>query len=108
MNLPHRVVWQEPSTTTDRYGNTVVAFIEPTGGWPQIDAWIQQQSSTEQRDGRDTIVSTWMLFTNEIGVTARARIVWDSHVFDVDGVPHIVSTRRGTHHVEARLRLVEG
>lgn len=106
--LPHRVTWQEPTTAEDRYSNAVDTFTEPARGWPVIDAWIQQQSTTEQRDARDTVSSTWTLLTNELDVTAKARIGWEGMTFQVDGDPHVVSNRRGPHHLEARLLRVVG
>lgn len=108
--LPLQVEWAEPGDTTDSKNNTVDDWTVPDAGWPTIAAYIEQQvqNVAELRDGRDTLVSTWLFITNELGVTARARIIWDGRTFELDGEPWKPITPAGPHHLEARLRLVEG
>lgn len=104
--LPLTVTWIEPGTTTDRYGNTIPAWDAGTD--TEIAAWIEQQQRIEDRDGRDTLVSGWLLVTNELDITAGARIVWDGRTYEVDGEPAKPMTPAGVHHLEVRLQLVEG
>lgn len=96
--------WTEPGTTTDEYGNTVPGW----GAGTEIRVWIEEAATGEQRDGRDTITSRWLMLTNELGITARARITYQDRTFEIDGAPSILQTTSGPHHLEATLLLVEG
>lgn len=104
--LVQTLTWIEPGTTTDRYNNTVDDWSTATR--TEIAAYVEQQNRTELRDGRDTLVSGWLLMTNELAVTSRARFEWDGHTFEVDGEPSKPTTPDGPHHLEARLLLVTG
>jgi len=104
--LPLTVTWQQPAATTDEYGNTIVDFSDPTE--TAIRAWLQDSTTVEQRDGRDTVRTTRLLITNELGITAHDRVIVDGRIFEVDGEPSTVDTPAGPHHLEARLLTVEG
>lgn len=104
--VPDEATWLEPATATDDYGNEVPDWDGATEN--TIRVWIEEASTTEQRDGRDTITSRWLLLTNELGITAHARIVHNDRTFEIDGEPSILRTPSGPHHLEATLLLVEG
>ena len=104
--LPMEVTWMEPGTSEDAYGNDVDDFAAGTSRL--IRAWIQQDESTEQRDGRDTVTSRWLILTNELDLTAKARIIWNGATYVVDGQPEVMFTPQGAHHLEAHLLRVDG
>lgn len=106
--LPLTVTKIRPAQTTDRYGNPVYDY----GGAAtrtSIAAWIDQASASEDTpDGRNPIAGGWKLITNHIDLDAADRIEWASAAYDLDGPAWPVHTPAGLHHLEARLRRVEG
>ena len=106
--LPLVVMLVRPATATDRYGNTTLDYGDAAARTP-IRAWTEQAGATEPlSDGRDPAVTAWLLITNHLGIAARDRIEHDGHLLEVDGVPASVYTPAGVHHLEARLKSVEG
>jgi hypothetical protein len=88
----------------DPYGQRTTSWVEQ----PPVAARFQQQTSVETVDGRDTVVTGWMVVLaagTPLGPGDRVR---DQHgtVLAVDGTPARPTTPRGEHHVEARLREV--
>lgn len=104
--LPLTVTWQQPTTTTDGYGNTVDDWTTPTS--EDIAAYIEQRTTTENRDGRDVTVTRLLFITNELGVRATHRIIWDGRTYEIDGDCAVFHTPAGPHHSEATLLIVEG
>lgn len=93
--------------TTDRYGNAVLDWSTPTE--TPTKGWMAQSSSTEDTDRRDAAVSTWTLVLGpDEDVTAADRVAVDGTVYELLGAPNVAWSRRGPHHIEATLRLVEG
>lgn len=106
--LPLAVVLVRPAAVLDRYGNTTLDY-GPAAAHTPIRAWIEQAGATEPlSDGRDPAVSSWLLITNHLDIAARDRIEQDGRVLEVDGPPALVHTPAGVHHLEARLKSVEG
>ena len=106
--LPLTVTVVRPALGQDRYGNTTPDY-GPAAARTPIRAWIQQAGATEPlADGRDPAVSSWLLITNHLDIAARDRIEHDGHLLEVDGLPAPVHTPAGVHHLEARLKSVEG
>lgn len=106
--LPLTVTKVRPAATTDRYGNTVYDY-GAAATRTTIAAWIDQASASEETpDGRDAIAGGWKLITNDTDIDANDRIEWDSVVYELDGPSWPVHTPAGLHHIEARLRRVEG
>lgn len=71
--------------------------------------WVAQLSTDDVRDTRSGDESTHSLQTAATtDVRPGDRVVWKSMTFDVVGRPNNAYTPRGEHHIEARLRIVEG
>lgn len=103
--LPHTVTLTHPTTSTDAYNNDVLTY---TGG-SSITAWLEQSDRAEPHtDGRNALVQTWLLMTNEEDVRGRDRVTFDGLTFEVEGPPEKVYAPYGFHHTEATLRLVTG
>jgi hypothetical protein len=106
--LPLTVTKVRPASTTDRYGNTVYDY-GAAATRTSVAAWIDQASASEETpNGRDVMVGDWKLITNDTDVDAADRIEWDSVAYELDGPAWPVHTPAGLHHIEARLRRVEG
>lgn len=94
-------------STTDSRGNPVDTW---TYGTP-ISAWLEQTEAQEVTRGRETLLSDWLLVFPDpsTAIGGRDRIQDDQgRTFEVVGPPEVVTTPRGPHHVEARLRHVDG
>lgn len=106
--LPLLVTVVRPSARADRYGNSSLDY-GPAATRTTVRAWIEQTTADEPiTDGRDPHVGDWLLITNHTDISGRDRIEHDGRVFEVDGPPHPVTTPHGVHHLEARLKTVEG
>lgn len=105
--LTQTVALLEPAADTDDDGNPVDDWGSATS--TDSKGLLQQTSAIEVTLGRDTVISDWLLFLPaDAAVDAVARVVVDGSTFEVVGRPDLVRTPRGVHHVEVRLRLVEG
>lgn len=106
--LVHDVSIVRAGSTTDRYGATIKNWATATT--TATSGWVTQVSGVEDRtDGREAQVGTWVLYLPvDTDVVGGDRVVWESYTFEVDGPPNRAWTPRGEHHVEARLRLIEG
>jgi hypothetical protein len=72
--------------------------------------YMQQASTVENTDGRNTVVSVWDLFLPPgVTVTALHRVRWRGDLYEVDGDPTPWDDGQSVaHHVEVRLRRVTG
>jgi hypothetical protein len=105
--LSQTVTWQQAGTATDARGDTVLSWTSPTTA--TVAAWIERQGGTESDDEtRNVRVTTATLITNETGIGARDRVVWEGQTWTVEGKPRIVPTPLGNHHLEVTIQLVEG
>lgn len=105
--LVHDVTVVRAGDDTDRYGNTARDWSTATS--TATKAWVHQQTGSEVLDGRDAQVSGWVCYLPAGTVVDGAdRIVWGALTFEVDGPPTRAWTPQGEHHVEARLRHVDG
>jgi hypothetical protein len=113
----------EPQTLTvitptggglDGFGNTTWDYgVGATRR--DIIGWIQQDQRTEGfQPGRDPLEESWLLITNDTGITGRDRIYWGAHplgpiTFEIEGPPE-PAYRPGTgfHHTEATMRRLVG
>lgn len=90
----------------DEFGNRVPGWPGPGVTYP---ARLTQVSGDEVTIGRDAQVSEWKLYLEADAVIGgRDRVVDGDRVFEVVGPPLLARTPRGVHHVEARLRYIEG
>jgi head-tail adaptor len=109
MRLIHDLFVLNPTTTEDRYHNDVDTWTTPATFVEK--GWLTQQSSAEVVDGRDATNEEWKgYFESCTELTARSRVRWCDRTFEVVGTPKPCTSpiRNGVHHVEARLRIVEG
>lgn len=106
--LVHDVTIRRAGTTTDRYGASVKDWVTATDS--DVKGWVARQSELEVNDlGREGQTSQWVVFLpSETDIVGGDRLIWGSTTFEVDGPPNHAWTPRGEHHVEARLKLVEG
>lgn len=106
--LVHTVTIRRAGSTADRYGATVKDWATATD--TDVAGWVAQTSGIEINDlGREGERSDWTAyFPVDTDVLGGDRIIWESTTFEVDGPPNRAWTPRGEHHVEARLKLVEG
>lgn len=103
--LNRTLTWQRPTAAADRYGDDRDDWTTPTTS--SITGRIDQLATDEVVDEtRDLAAAGRVLFTNEVGIGARHRIVDGTLVYEVDGIPAVVDDPFGPHHVEARLRLI--
>ena len=106
--LPITVSWIHPGTTADDYGNTARDWSDGAATTAPLQVMIEQRRAIEQLDGRDATVTTLVLFTNELGVEATDRFVWDGRTYEADGDPWVVYAPDGPHHSEVSIVRVEG
>lgn len=99
-------------TAGDRYNPAAARPDWTTATSTTAQAVIEQASSTEDVDDRDTVTSGWRLYTLpgvDLDLTAYDRIEAGGRTFEVDGAPAKWKGRGETvHHVEARLLEVTG
>lgn len=115
MNIPenrlvHVIVRVRAVTSTDSHGSTVYDY-GIAASRKNMNAWLEQSSGTEPlSDGRDPLVGSWSMLTNDTDVTGRDRVEWNALVFEVDGTPKPIYTIASTevHHLESTLRIVSG
>lgn len=91
----------------DRYGNTVVDWTTPASR--AADAWVVQTGSIEELIGRDstTTVAVVLLAPTD-PITSKDRVQVNGVTYEVDGVPDTMNGRNGVHHIQVRLKDVEG
>lgn len=106
MTTPVTVV--RPSLATDRNRNQVPDWAGASS--TSTRGWLAQTSAAELIEaGRDGGMSAWLLYLPAGTVIDRTcRVQVSGVTYDVDGPVNRAPTPRGEHHVEVRLRLVEG
>lgn len=74
-----------------------------------VCGWSNQTAESEVLTDRDAQVSEWIYFVPAgTDITALDRVRLAEGTFEVMGPPNRASTPRREHHVEVKLRLVEG
>ena len=74
-----------------------------------LPAWVEQASRSENDDQRSQLSADWIaLLPASADITGRDRVEYDGKTFEVFGPPTPRNTLRGTHHIEATLRWIEG
>lgn len=97
----------EPGTDTDDYGNT-------TRTWDAEDAttvrgWLHRIATSEDLQNRDADIGDWILILPATAtVTSDCRITVDDTTYEIVGAPYTAHTPRGPHHIEARLKVIDG
>lgn len=106
--LPLTVTKIRPATSIDRYDNTTYDY-DDAATRTAIAAWIDQAAASEATpNGRDQIIGGWLLITNHTDLDPLDRIEWVGNVYELDGPSWPVHTPAGLHHLEAKLKRVEG
>lgn len=92
---------------TDGYGDPQPDWAAATE--TTTSGWMAQQSSIENREGRNATSST-LILTLPAGtaITARDRVRVDGIVYELISEPMSAWTPRGEHHIECYLGLVRG
>ncbi|WP_030747639.1 hypothetical protein [Streptomyces sp. NRRL F-5135] len=111
--LPHLVQVEHPGTTTDRYGNTVNDWTASTRSG--VQAWMQQNTGSEDTDQRDAQIGEWLMICNpvdvdgqELTVHGQDRIHHGPLTFEVIGPAAPAYEPAELHHYEIRLKYVKG
>lgn len=107
MQLPDTVtVLVNTPGAADVYGNATSSWADGQ----TIRGWLQPTGTSEDVRNQDVVVSDWLLFTSpDAPITPLSRVRDAAgHVFEVVGLPAVHKTPRGPHHVEAKLRFVQG
>lgn len=106
------VVIVRAGATSDRYNPASSRPDWGTATRTTVQAVVEQSASAEDLDSRDTVTSSWRLYSLpgvDLDLTAYDRIEVDGQTFEVDGAPAHFTGRGGSvHHVEARLVEVTG
>lgn len=93
------------ATTLDEYGN----HVNVDGSTITILGYLEQSTSVENLEDRDTVVTSWMAyFPADTDVNAFDRISFNSQLFEVDGTPWSVYNPRvgSVSHIQAQLKVV--
>jgi head-tail adaptor len=94
---------------TPKYGNATLDWTDPS--MTMTSGWLAQHTSAEPvTTGRTTAVITdsVLFLPPETDITERDRVEVDGRTYAIDGVPVKARTPRGVHHLEVKLRAVEG
>lgn len=99
--LPQTVtIYTRTQGSDDAFGNptTTETSTATTGR-------LRLLRSVEQVDGRDTVITGWLLYL-EPGetITPASRVVIDGNTYEVDGQPYLVYGATAPHHLEVPLR----
>lgn len=110
-NLPDEVLIVHPARVLDEYGNPSLAFnddttIDATRGWLQREQGTGGESVSVERNSSASIFRLFLPAGTKI--SARDQVQIESNTYSVDGEPVIARGLRGTAHVKARLRRLEG
>ena len=103
----HDVTIARPAVGADRYG-------DPTPDWAgaartSTRGWLARQTTNEIRDGREEVVSEWLLsLPADTDVAGGDRIEAQGHTFEIVGDPEQAPTPRGPHHIVLHLQSVHG
>lgn len=106
--LVRQAVVAIPGESTDRYGSRHPDW--DTATYIEEQCWLDQRSSTENRDdGRDAVIVDAVYYAEATSaITEFARVAIDGTTYEVIGRPRAAWTPAGAHHIEADLRAVEG
>jgi len=110
-NLPDEVLIIHPAKILDEYGNPSLSFnddseIDSTRGWLQREQGIGGESTSVERNSSASLFRLFLPAGTEI--SARDQIQIESNTYTVDGEPVVSRGLRGTAHIKARLRRLEG
>lgn len=95
----------------DEYGNVISAELsrEDYPAWVEPMTGQGRGGGKEETQDRDTQIEDWLLILPaNTPITGRDRVEHDGNTFEVIGPPAIRRSPRGVHHVEARIRHIEG
>lgn len=98
-----------PGEHTDRYGNVTKDWTNSTrtdtAGW--VGAFSGFEYGADQ--GREAAFQTWTVYLpTGVTVSQEDRIETGTDTFEVDGPVVELWSPRGGHHLEARIRKVDG
>lgn len=99
-----------PGTTTNRYGDEVEDWSNPTEF--HTKAWLVQQNTSEpgQATRANEVVTDWiMACRGSVEISSRDRVLYQGTTFMVIGDPRNARTIvNPNHHKEVTLRIVKG
>lgn len=114
--MKHPVTVLEAGPRTDRFGDVVYDdWGNPSRR--KVNGWLTQKDSVElssssanaEASGRMAIVTTdTLILPAGDPITEQSRVETSVGVFAVDGKPKRAQSPRGEHHVEVRLKAVDG
>lgn len=113
--LPHVVDVTHPGRTTDGYDVEFDDWSPDAVTRAQVQAWLQQNTGSEDLDQRSAQIGEWLLICNPVAVDGQPltihgedRLSWEGLAFEVIGPPGPAYDPNELHHFEVRLRAVEG
>jgi hypothetical protein len=107
--MVHDVTLVRAGTAESRYGDDVKDWTDAER--TASKGWVAQRARTEDVDSREAQVHDYVVYLPAgTDVTGLDRVEWDDRTFEVVGPPNQAWSplRRGEHHVELDVRLVEG
>lgn len=105
----HPITLLAPTTTTNRYGDTVPDWNQPPASTTDTKGWFTRTDTDEMADGREAITDVYELsLPIDVTITEDMRVVRDSNTYEIRGSVDRAETPRGPHHQIVRLRRVEG
>lgn len=118
MSYPRRLVQTATLTSVSMTGAPNAQGnptpVESSATWPCLltqPVGKRGSDTTELTGDRDAVITTFVLFLPAaVVVTPRdkATIAGDVRTFQVIGDPVVVMGRRSPHHIEVRLRVIDG
>lgn len=96
-----------PTTSTDAYGNTIRTY-DPDDA-TTVRGWLHRTATSDDLLNRDADIGDWILILPAgTTVTGDYRVQADNVTYEIVGAVYTAHTPTGPHHIEARLKVVDG
>lgn len=94
-----------PATSIDAYGNTVREYATTT----TVRGWLHRIAASDDLINRDAEIGDWILVLPAgTTITGDYRVQVDDVTYEIVGAVYTAHTPTGPHHIEARLKVVDG
>lgn len=95
--LRHRITIQQKQTpvTQNDYGEEVITWSEVDTVWAAVEPLSGREFLEAQRAGAE--VTTRIRIRHRDGILPEMRVVWDSHIYDIENVIPIEERQREIH-----------
>lgn len=107
--LVHPVTLTEATTATNQYGDSVPDWSAPPAAEHQEVGWFTRTSTDEMNEGREAITDSYELtLPPTSAIKSSMRVSYLGDLYEIRGSVERCEAPKGTHHLVARLRRVEG